>query len=461
MALDRILENKRAELATKKAARPLAELSRGLTRSARSLEAALARPHCGYIMECKRASPSRGQIRTDYDPAAIARAYAPFADAISVLIDERFFQGSLDHLSQVSGAVDLPVLAKEFVLEPYQIFEARRAGADAVLLMMAVLDDGRLQECLAACLELGLDALVEVHDEAELERAIVSKARILGINNRDLKTLQVDLATTARLAPMVPADRLLVAESGLRDHRDALRLRDRVHAFLVGSALMARSDLDAATRQLVHGQVKVCGLTRPQDARAAEAAGAVFGGLIFANKSPRRVSAEQAEAIVRTAGLMWVGVFVDATPERVAELAHRLGLFAVQLHGAEPASYAAQLRVLLPEGCQVWKALGVAGLSPDLESAAWADRILLDTSRGGSGGGTGQTFDWKLLEDLDLSRLVIAGGLGPHNADGADRLGAWALDVNSGVERSPGIKDERLMGNFFAKLRGKGRGRME
>lgn len=460
MALERILENKRAELARKKAARPLAELARGLTPSTRSLETALARPRCGYIMECKRASPSRGQIRTDYDPAAIARTYAPFADAVSVLTDERFFQGSLDHLSQVSGAVDLPVLAKEFVLEPYQIFEARRAGADAVLLMMAALDELRFQECLAACLELELDALVEVHDESELDRALASKARIIGINNRDLKTLQVDLATTAGLAPLVPADRLLVAESGLQHHGDARRLRERVDAFLVGSALMARSDLEAATRQLVHGRVKVCGLTRAQDARAAEAAGAIFGGLIFADKSPRRISTEQAEAIVQAAGLKWVGVFVDAAPERVAELASGLGLFAVQLHGAENGAYAKQLRALLPEGCQVWRALGVADLPPDLEQAAWADRILLDTSRDGTVGGSGQAFDWKLLDGLDLSRLVVAGGLGPDKASAADGLGAWALDVNSGVECRPGIKDEQLLGNFFAELRGAGRGRM-
>jgi indole-3-glycerol phosphate synthase len=210
------------------------------------------------IAECKRRSPSRGVLRDPYDPVAIATSYAAAgAAALSVLTNEEFFGGSLRDLSAVRCAVGLPLLRKDFVLDSYHVEEARSAGADAILLIAAILSEGQLSELSAQAHELDLDVLVEVHDEAELRRALACGVRIVGINNRDLRTFQTDLATTERLVGRIPGDRLVVAESGLRDAADLARLeRAGVHAFLVGEAFMTSADPGAALREMLGEQAR-------------------------------------------------------------------------------------------------------------------------------------------------------------------------------------------------------------
>ena len=457
-ALSGIVARKREDVAARMRIRPLDGFGADLAPSDRSLVQALGARGLGYVMECKKASPSRGLLRADFDPVAIAGAYAAAgADAISVLADEPYFQGRLAFVGAVRAAVPVPVLCKDFVIDPYQVFEARREGADAILLMASVLDDGALAACLEATRSLGMDALVEVHDEAELARVLPLGPTIVGVNNRDLATLRTDLAVTERLAPLVPADVILVSESGVRDHQDVARLRPLADAFLVGTSLVQQPDVGAAARALVHGRVKVCGLRTADGARAAHAAGATFGGLIFAERSPRCVSLAEARTVAAAAPLRWVGVFVDAPLERVATTARALGLAAVQLHGDEPPAFVARLRPELPPGCEIWRAVRVRDAIPPL-AATGADRLLLDTWRDGRVGGTGERFDWSLLADHpDRASLVLAGGLTPANAAEADRLGVWALDVNSGVEDAPGVKSAAKLAAFFGALRGVGR----
>jgi len=456
MALDEILAHVRAELRRRQARRPLATLGRNLAPSTRSLEQALRRPRTGFVMECKGASPSRGTIRAPYDPVELALAYEPFADGVSVLTEERFFGGSLDHLAAVSAAVSLPVLRKDFVVDPYQVYEARAHGADAVLLMLSVLDDAAFDRCFTAAGSLGMDVLAEVHDEAELGRALRLGARIVGINNRDLRTLEVDLATTERLAPLVPADRVVLSESGVGARRDVARLARLVDGFLVGSALCSRRDVGRACRELVYGPIKVCGLTRGADARAAAAAGAVYGGLVFAASSPRRVDRRQAREVRAAADLDWVGVFVNLGPQRVAEVAGELALSAVQLHGDESAAYVERLRGLLPRGCEIWKACRVRDRVP-AELGDGADRVVFDAHVAGARGGTGARFDWSLLGGVDLSRALLAGGIDPSCASAAGAVGAFGLDVSSGVESALGLKSAERLDALFSALRGRAR----
>jgi indole-3-glycerol phosphate synthase len=260
--LQPILEAKRAHVAARKAVRPAAGLDlrafgppRGF---AAALQAARAAGRYALIAEIKKASPSKGLIRADFAPAEIAAAYeAAGATCLSVLTDEPYFQGRDSYLAQARHAApSLPALRKDFIVDPYQLPESRSLGADAILLIVAALADAQMAELEAEAMALGLDVLVEVHDEAELDRALALKTPLVGVNNRNLKTMTVDLGVTERLAARVPADRLLIAESGLLLHADLARLEASagVTCFLVGEALMREADVEAATRRLLGGR---------------------------------------------------------------------------------------------------------------------------------------------------------------------------------------------------------------
>ena len=450
MALDAILAHKREEVAARKAHASLDGLLAGAEPSARSFSAALRAGRPGYVLEIKFASPSAGAIRPGSDLYPVLAGYGRHADAVSVLTDARFFGGSLDRLATVRAALGQPLLCKDFILEPFQVAEARVHGADAILLILAAIDDAAWRECAALSARLGMDVLTEVHDEAEVRRAVALGAGVIGVNNRNLRTLEIDLNTTPRLAPGIPADRLVVAESGI-DGRDTVRsLRPHADAFLVGSALMREPDIDRAVRRLIYGRTKICGLTTPADACAARWAGATHGGLMFAESSPRKVSAAQAAA-VRGAGLEWVGVFADQPVDTIARRAAELGLAAVQLHGHETADDVIRIKGALLPGVEVWKAERVRDVIP---GRGPADRLLLDGWSDDRIGGTGTAFDWSLLAGHPfLADLIVAGGLRPENAARAAALGAWALDLSSGVESSPGHKDPHRLEAFFRERR--------
>lgn len=257
--LDHIVAVKREELALSRAARPLAELRRdaealgGVRDFARALQTRVAAGQAAVIAEVKKASPSKGVLREHFVPAEIAASYERHGAAcLSVLTDERFFQGSAAYLQQARAACNLPVLRKDFIVDAYQVYEARAMGADAVLLIAACLDDVQMAELEACAMALRLSVLVEVHDADELARALKLKTPLVGINNRNLRTFEVSLDTTLGLLAQLPADRLVVTESGIVSRADVQRLRSAgVHAFLIGEAFMRADDPGAALAALV------------------------------------------------------------------------------------------------------------------------------------------------------------------------------------------------------------------
>ena len=458
--LDRILASTRAAVEARKG-KASAETPPCPPR--RSFASALARPGgVNVIAEFKRRSPSRGAIRADADPAAAARDYeAGGACALSVLTDEPFFGGSMDDLVRARAATGLPVLRKDFIVDPWQVAEAAAGGADAVLLIVAALPGPELSALHAAAVAAGLDVLVEVHDRTELERALAIPARIIGVNSRDLRTMTVDLRTALDLAAAIPDSVIAVAESGIRTPDDVRRLRGAGYdAVLVGEHLMTDPAPRAALAALVRGgaapRVKICGVTTVEDGLMAVEAGADAVGLVLWGASPRAITVEQARSIASAlpAGVDRVGVFVDPAREEVARAVAEIGLDVVQLHGQEPPEMCRGL------GARVWKAIGVgAGFRAEdaLRYEAVADGILVDTRVAGAApGGTGRVFDWSVARSLRgrVRFLVLAGGLRPDNvAEAVVAVAPDGVDVSSGVESAPGRKDRERVRAFVRAAR--------
>lgn len=492
--LERIVAATRADLAERQARVPLDELRARIEEAPapQSFAAALRPTASGparLIAEVKRASPSKGLLAERFDPVARARAYASGgAAAISVLTEPHFFHGSLAHLAAVRQAVEVPILRKDFLLEPYQVYEARAAGADAVLLICALLDDTALANLQALAHALGMAALVEAHDEGEVRRAVAAGAQVIGVNSRDLRTFAVAADSVSHLRPLVPADRIFVAESGITDALGAARARAwGADAVLVGEALMRVEEPAPLAHALATAGggpiaaffagrprpfVKLCGLREPEHARVAVAARADAFGLILAH-ARRQVSVADAVEIAPAArsaleltparGMagvhalppLVVGVFVNETMEEIRRVAVAATLDAVQLSGDEsPATCAA---VADATNLPVIKAvrLATAASLAELDAYALAGAVpLLDPPGRAGYGGNGQTGDWELSRQAAARwPVILAGGLTPENVAAAlATVRPRGVDVSSGTETG-GIKDPVKLRAFVAAAR--------
>lgn len=437
----------------------------------RPLAERLAAPGLHLIAEVKRTSPSAGRIAAaDRDVVALARAYEEGgAAAISVLCEPHWFGGSVDDLRAIRSAVRVPVLAKEFVVDAGQLDLLRAAGADVVLLLASLHPAGRLGKLVDRALDLGLEPLVEAHDERELDRALATRARLIGLNNRDLRTLEVDPERAVRLRALVPEDRLVVAESGVRDPATVADWRAAgFDAALVGEALVRAADPRAETaRYVAAGRdpadpanvarrpfVKICGVTDADGALAAVRAGADAIGLNLVPGTPRFLELEEAvelAVVVRAAAPPLrcpriVAITVDRTAPDLDAIGDALGADAVQLSGDEPPSLLGSLRR------PAWKAIRVSP-SDDAASvverarqylAAGAERILLDAAGGPHPGGTGRTIPVALAAAIAREvPVTLAGGLDTGGVGNALRaVPATGVDVASGVE-GPRVAAER------------------
>ncbi len=460
--LEKIVADKRLEIASLKQQMPLAHFIDELTPSNKDMYAALRRsqqkPYAGFILECKKASPSKGLIRDDFDVKAISQIYNKYAAAISVLTDKKYFQGSYDYLKTVSETVTCPVLNKDFFIDPYQVYLARYYGADAILLMLSVLTDEEYLALAQLAEQYNLAILTEVSTNEECQRAVKLKAKMIGINNRNLRDLSTDIDRTFTLAPQLPKEAILISESGIYTHEQVRKLAPAVSGFLVGSSIMAEKDIDLACRELIYGNIKICGLTHAAQAQQVSHVGGTFGGLIFAEKSPRYITLEQAKNIVSQAPkLNYVGVFVNHKRQEIIECIEKLSLYAVQLHGNEDQTYIEALRVQIKQckqpNCQIWRAVAVENKLPTLPKHV--EHCVLD----GKNAGSGQAFNWQILKDSqqDLSTCFLAGGLSITNIEQAlenmQQQHLFGLDINSGVERSAGDKCPEKLSQIFAKIR--------
>lgn len=451
--LDRIVAQTRIDLEQRKQICPLEEMRQLASSQSEPrdlLEAFKPRPYVNLIAEVKRASPSKGLLAPDLDPVQTARLYeAHGAAVISVLTEPHFFLGSGEALTAIKQAVEVPVLRKDFIIDEYQVYEARAWGADAILLICAILTDAQLHHLLSVAHEQHMRCLVEVHSEDEARRAVAAGATVIGVNSRDLTTFQMNPNLIRDLRHIIPADRIVIAESGIHSASDARRLaRYDVQGMLVGESLVVSRDIAGQMHQLLQGansstQVKICGLRSQRDLDAAIEAGADMLGFMFYTRSHRYVTPQRVANLLEKrenlahppkgqAAPDLVGVFVNEDAEVINDIVKLAGLHFVQLHGNETPEFCQRIRV------PVIKALRLS--SPDdlpqvkaYQPVAW--RILLDTPTK-QWGGSGQVHDWDLARQIaHETPIILAGGLTSQNVDEAIRhVHPWGVDVSSGVE---------------------------
>ncbi len=429
------------------------------------------------IAEFKRRSPSKGKINSHANPAVMASIYeSAGAAAISVLTEEDYFDGSLGDLRLVRKASDLPILRKDFIVDEYQIYESAAVGADALLLIVAGLDDETLIRLRTIAEdELGLDALVEVHTKAELDRALNCGARMIGVNNRDLRTFAVSTTTSHLLARVAPRNTILVSESGLNPEEVRKLQAAGYSAFLVGETLMRADDPAKALREFIdepegsHAPrkvwVKICGITNLEDARAAIEAGADMLGFNFYQRSPRFIEPDAAREIItairsqtngRDPMLSMVGVFVDESSDEVVRIAEVVNLDGLQLHGDETVEYCQRVKEKSPQRFLIKAVSSAAALEPKTLRKYSSEAVMLDAFDAKLRGGTGKVADWTKAKELteQLPRLFLAGGLSPENvAEAIAAVRPYAVDACSSLETSAGKKSARRMKEFVDAVR--------
>ena len=433
-------------------------------------EAALRQQDFNFICEVKKASPSKGIIAEHFPYLDIAKEYeVAGAAAISVLTEPDFFKGDKKYLQEIASTVRIPVLRKDFIIDEYQIYQAKVWGASAILLICACLDVPTLIKFRELADSLGLSSLVEAHDEHEVQMAIDCGARIIGVNNRNLKDFTVDVQNSVRLRNLVQDDVIFVSESGLETPEDIQVLRDNnIGVALMGETFM-RSPNKVEKLAYLYGptyytpKVKMCGISKVETISAVVESKPDYMGLVFA-PSKRQVTVDQAKTLVEELHKQYtkrynngteqsnndeiktVGVFVNETLDNLVTIAKETNLDAVQLHGDEDEAFIQSLKERTNVG--VWKAVQIRSAA---DAEAWidssADMLLFDAYHKDERGGTGEVFDWSCLDEFERP-FILAGGIDSTNVARAIRtVRPYGIDISSGIEKE-GVKDNEKIKAF-------------
>jgi len=433
-------------------------------------EAALRQQDFNFICEVKKASPSKGIIAEHFPYLDIAKEYeVAGAAAISVLTEPDFFKGDKKYLQEIASTVKIPVLRKDFIIDEYQIYQAKVWGASAILLICACLDVPTLTKFRELADSLGLSSLVEAHDEKEVQMAIDCGARIIGVNNRNLKDFTVDVQNSVRLRNLVQDDVIFVSESGLETPEDIQVLRDNnIGVALMGETFM-RSPNKVEKLAYLYGptyytpKVKMCGISKVETIPAIVDAKPDYMGLVFA-PSKRQVTVDQAKILVeelhrgyakkygsdtehdKNGTIKTVGVFVNETVDNLVAIANEVNLDAVQLHGDEDEAFIQALKE--KTDVEVWKAVQICSAA---DAEVWidssADMLLFDAYHKDERGGTGEVFDWSCLDEFERP-FMLAGGIDSTNVARAIRtVRPYCIDISSGIE-TDGVKDDEKIKAF-------------
>ena len=474
MILDKIIEATKIRVAQEKQAESPESVKAAavalLADRGFPFEVALRQQDFNFICEVKKASPSKGIIAEHFPYLDIAKEYeVAGAAAISVLTEPGFFKGDKKYLQEIASTVKIPVLRKDFIIDEYQIYQAKVWGASAILLICACLDVPTLTKFRELADSLGLSSLVEAHDEHEVQMAINCGARIIGVNNRNLKDFTVDVQNSVRLRNLVQDDVIFVSESGLETPEDIQVLRDNnIGVALMGETFM-RSPNKVEKLAYLYGstyytpKVKMCGISKVETIPAVVEAKPDYMGLVFA-PSKRQVTVDQAKTLVEELHKQYtkrynngaeqsnndeiktVGVFVNETLDNLVSIATEANLDVVQLHGDEDEAFIQSLKERT--NVEVWKAVQIRSAA---DAEAWidsrADMLLFDAYHKDERGGTGEVFDWSCLDEFERP-FMLAGGIDSTNVARAIRtVRPYGIDISSGIE-TEGVKDDEKIKAF-------------
>lgn len=455
--LDKIIQAKQIILDKQKQSLPLEVIQEKLTPKVfekSGFKEALKKEGLSIIGEIKKASPSQGTMNESLDIIETARLYESYGVAsISVLTEEKYFKGSSEYLQKVSEAVSIPTLRKDFIIDSYQIYEAKLLGAHAVLLIAAILSIEDLENFYCLSKSLGMDCLVEVHNEEDIEKIKGIQPDIVGINNRNLATLEIDLQTTERLLPFLKETEIVVSESGIMSQLELDYIKELgVDAVLMGRFFMDSSFVEEQlkTLRLLSTKVKICGLKTIHDIEIVNEYRPDYIGVVFA-QSKRKVTKELARKMIfkLSRDIKAVGVFTDHSIEEANALATYCGLDVIQFHrSVSHEEYKKSTK-------ELWMTLPVSEEGKYQEVPLVGDGVLLDTKIGSNCGGLGKSFDWTKICCKQIGKkTIVAGGLQPSNVGQCiELLRPYCVDVSSGVEEK-GNKSKRLIEAFIKSVRG-------
>ena len=465
--LEKMRMVKEAEISAAKKQLPLAKIKKNIKKASHSFAKALRRKNgIALIAEFKKSSPSAGSINSKAGLEKFAKLFGKYADAISILTEKKFFSGKTDFTRTAKRFTSKPVLRKDFIIDAYQVYEARYYRADAVLLIANMLPEKKLRELTALTESLGMDALVECDDASSLRKALASGSELIGINNRNLNTMEEDFSKTRRLAKIIPASKrkkmILVSESSISTRKQVESLKGVADAVLVGTSIMNAPVPEVKLKELTGKTlIKFCGTTSKKDALGAVKLGADLIGLNFYKKSPRFVTAAGARKIADAVRgkVLVAGVFVNMEKSGVKKIAKAVGLNVLQFSGNETPAYVKSFKSF---GLPVIKAIHVRDAHSVSRAAKYdADFVMLDSFSEGLYGGTGKRIDFGLMgknKKIKGKKVVFSGGLNAENVGRVIRqFSPLMVDVCSGIEAKPGRKSFSKMKSFISSVKGAGK----
>ena len=435
--LTEIIKNKIKWIHNRKKRQPLTTFRHKIVQSNYNFKKSLQEIHPSFILEIKKASPTLGIINNSLDLKLVASIYKEYASSISVLTDEKYFHGKFEFIPIVRKiAPNRPILCKDFFIDDYQIYLARYYQADAILLMLSILNDNQYMSLKNLAQNLNMDVLTEISNLEELNRALNLRAKIIGINNRDLHNFSIDINKTKKLAPLIPKNVIIISESGIKNYNQVRSLQSLVQGFLIGSHLMQTKNIKTEICKIIIGNNKICGLTKSSDAEISKKCGIIYGGFIFCKSSLRYIDYKKAYLIAKNVNLKYVGVFCNENISKINYISTMFPLCAIQLHGSEDQTYINNLKKIIPQNIQVWKAITYSEFISKKYIFNNVNKYIIDNKYGGSG----KSFKWDGFENQELNNFILAGGLNIKNCILATNLNFFGFDFNSGLEILPGIK---------------------